>query len=98
MSAAERYAKGLLGHDQPSELRRLRLREQVMDPTTRRITAARGLGPGWRCLELGRGTGSIARWLADRSPEGQVLATDVDIRANDKTVEVSWLFLLRMQH
>lgn len=35
--------------------------------------------PGQRCLDLGAGGGSIARWLADRvSPGGQVVAVDID--------------------
>ena len=80
MTTPDTYAAGVLGHDQPSELRRLRLRERLMDPETRRILLERGLRPEWRCLELGAGTGSIARWLARRCPEGRVVATDVDIR------------------
>ena len=40
-----------------------------------------GLGPGWRCLEVGAGSGSVARWLAAKvGPEGSVLATDIDTR------------------
>jgi ubiquinone/menaquinone biosynthesis C-methylase UbiE len=50
-----------------------------MDPETKRILAERGLRPSWRCLELGAGTGSIARWLAEQCPDGQVIATDLDI-------------------
>lgn len=80
MSAPGSYAAGLLGHDRPTELRRLRLRERLMDPQTRRILLERGLGPGWHCLELGAGTGSIARWLARRCPEGHIVATDLDTR------------------
>jgi SAM-dependent methyltransferase len=51
-----------------------------MDPQTRRLLLGRGLRPDWRCLELGAGTGSVARWLAYRCPEGRVVATDVDTR------------------
>jgi SAM-dependent methyltransferase len=36
---------------------------------------------GWRCLELGAGAGSIARWLADRvGPAGSVVAADRNCR------------------
>jgi len=80
MGSRESYAAGLLGHDQPSELRRLQLREQVMDPITRIIVADRGLSSSWRCLELGAGTGSVARWLAERCRQGRVVATDLDVR------------------
>ncbi len=38
-----------------------------------------GVGPGWRCAELGAGAGSIARWLSDRvGPDGSVTAVDRD--------------------
>jgi SAM-dependent methyltransferase len=37
--------------------------------------------PGHRCLEVGTGGGSIARWLAERvGPSGSVVATDVDLQ------------------
>jgi len=40
-----------------------------------------GVGPGWRCLDIGAGGGSVARLLAERvTGEGQVLATDIDLR------------------
>ncbi|HET9379246.1 MAG TPA: methyltransferase domain-containing protein [Streptomyces sp.] len=51
------------------------------DPVTLPRLAAAGVGPGWHCLEVGAGGGSIARWLAERvAPGGSVLATDRDIR------------------
>src|SRR5262245_24735854 len=38
-----------------------------------------GVRPGWRCLEVGAGGGSIAAWLADCvGSEGAVVATDLD--------------------
>ncbi|MGW5877542.1 methyltransferase domain-containing protein [Nocardiopsis terrae] len=48
------------------------------DPlTTRRLDGA-GVGPGWRCLEVGAGGGGVAHWLARRvAPDGSVVATDV---------------------
>jgi len=40
-----------------------------------------GVGPGWPCLEVGAGGGSIARWLAGQvGASGRVLATDLDTR------------------
>ncbi|POX49309.1 SAM-dependent methyltransferase [Streptomyces sp. Ru71] len=51
------------------------------DPVTLPRLAATGVGPGWHCLEVGAGGGSIARWLAGRvAPGGSVLATDRDPR------------------
>jgi SAM-dependent methyltransferase len=53
----------------------------VFDPGTIRHIEERGVGPGWRCLEVGAGGGTIARWLAERvGPTGFVLATDIDTR------------------
>jgi SAM-dependent methyltransferase len=58
---------------------RLRTLETLFDPGTIAELEARGVGRGWRCLEVGAGGGSIARWLADRvAPGGAVLATDLD--------------------
>lgn len=37
------------------------------------------LAPGVRCLEIGGGRGSIARWLCEYvGPKGRVTATDLD--------------------
>ena len=37
-----------------------------------------GVGPGWNCLEVGAGSGSIAAWLSDRvAPSGHVTAVDL---------------------
>jgi SAM-dependent methyltransferase len=39
------------------------------------------VGPGWRCLEVGAGSGSVARWLGERvAPGGHVVAADIDTR------------------
>jgi SAM-dependent methyltransferase len=77
-SAAGRYAASMIGHQLPTERQRLHLLEQMLDPDTVRILDQRGIQPSWRCLELGAGTGSIARWLACRCPNGHVVATDSD--------------------
>jgi hypothetical protein len=42
---------------------------------------ALGVGPGWSCLELGGGGGSITDWLCKRvGKTGRVMATDLDTR------------------
>src|ERR1700691_728715 len=62
-------------------LARLRSLEQWLDPATIRHLRARGVGPGWRCLEVGAGAGSVARWLCGQvCPGGEVVATDIDTR------------------
>jgi SAM-dependent methyltransferase len=51
----------------------------IFDPGTIRVLSERGVGPGWRCLEVGGGGGSVAAWLAERvGPTGFVLVTDID--------------------
>ena len=58
---------------------RLRTLEALFDAGTIAELEARGIGRGWRCLEVGAGGGSIALWPADRvAPEGVVVATDRD--------------------
>jgi SAM-dependent methyltransferase len=54
--------------------------EQVYDPETYRLLYARGIDDGWRCLEVGGGGGSIAKWLCRRvGSNGRVVVTDTDI-------------------
>jgi SAM-dependent methyltransferase len=53
----------------------------LFDSGTIRHLEDRGVAPGWHCLEVGGGSGSIASWLADRvGPTGRVLTTDIDPR------------------
>ncbi len=46
------------------ERERLDLLERLSDPLSQRHLTALGIGQGWRCLEVGAGHGSVARWLA----------------------------------
>src|SRR5438093_11116540 len=69
----------LLEHDWEREPLRLRLLEQHADPTSARRLEATGVRAGWRCLEVGAGHGSIARWLASQvAPSGSVVALDLE--------------------
>ncbi len=55
--------------------------ERCLDPATTRHLAALGVGPGWHCLEVGGGGGSIGHWLSARvGDSGRVLVTDIDPR------------------
>src|SRR5438309_1833603 len=57
---------------------RLELLEQIFDPGSRNRRDR--VQPGWRCLEVGAGRGSMAVWLAERvGPRGHVVATDIDL-------------------
>lgn len=65
----------------------------LYDEETIRCLRAVGVAPGWRCLEVAAGGGSIAQWLAGQvGPSGRVLATDLDTRflesLADPTLEV----------
>lgn len=61
--------------------RRLTLLEELYDHITIRSLERVGVKPGWRCLEVGPGAGSITRWLCDRTgPTGRVVAVDLDTR------------------
>jgi 2-polyprenyl-3-methyl-5-hydroxy-6-metoxy-1,4-benzoquinol methylase len=63
------------------ELGRLRLLEARYDTQTFRRLSALGPLAGARCLEVGAGAGSVARWLAAQAgPAGQAVATDADPR------------------
>ena len=65
----------------PEAPSRLAALSAVFDPGTIRHLLARGVGEGWRCLEVGGGGGSMTRWLSERvGPQGFVLTTDIDTR------------------
>jgi SAM-dependent methyltransferase len=63
------------------ERERLALLTRMADPVTTGRLIPLGVGPGWHCLEVGAGDGSVARWLAGRvGPRGRVVATDLNPR------------------
>jgi SAM-dependent methyltransferase len=69
----------VLTHDWNGERARLEALELVFDPGTIEILRTTGVGPGWRCLEVGGGAGSVARWLHDAvGPSGHVVVTDTE--------------------
>lgn len=74
----------LFDHTWDEERVRLTSLAAELDPGTFRHLDALGVGEGWTCLEVGAGTGSVARWLAERvGASGHVLATDLDTRCLD---------------
>lgn len=83
VTLATDYASGALSKDTPEEFNRLQLLEAWGDPDTQAVLSATGLQPSWRCLEIGAGAGSIARWLAGRCTDGSVVAVDTDTRYLD---------------
>jgi SAM-dependent methyltransferase len=51
----------------------------LYDGVTQRHLDRIGIGPGWCCLEVGAGGGSVALFMSDRAgPDGQVVATDIN--------------------
>lgn len=72
----------------------------LFDPTTFRHLETIGVGPGWRCWEVGADGTSVVSWMAKKvGPTGRVLATGTDtsrltslrppveVRAHDITAE-----------
>ena len=69
--------------DQTWQYERARLNklELALDPFTHADIEKLGIRPGWRCLEVGAGGGSVAEWLAWRvGPTGRVVATDISTK------------------
>jgi 2-polyprenyl-3-methyl-5-hydroxy-6-metoxy-1,4-benzoquinol methylase len=70
----------VLPHSLSGEHARLILMAELLDPFHRQQILALGIKPGWRCLEVGAGIGSISRWLAECvGPAGHVVVSDIDL-------------------
>lgn len=79
--------------DETADLERKRLQYLATlfdEPTISRLRRLE-VRPGWCCLDIGAGSGSVARALAALvAPDGEVLATDVDdrfVEADDAHLE-----------
>lgn len=63
----------------PAELSRLRLQAEVWEPESERLFAQIGVGPGWRCAELGCGAMGVLGPLSRQvGPAGEVVGLDND--------------------
>jgi len=60
------------------ERARLSGMEALWDPGSQALPAELGIGPGWKCLEVGAGGGSMVEWMASR--RAHVTAVDIDTR------------------
>jgi SAM-dependent methyltransferase len=79
--AAAGYALDSTWH---AERERLDSLTRLYDPGTLAACQQLGVADGWRCLDAGAGTGSLAKLLADRvAPTGSVTALDLDTRFLD---------------
>ncbi|HWS33259.1 MAG TPA: methyltransferase domain-containing protein [Actinoplanes sp.] len=56
--------------------RQVRLLSAILDAHTFDVLAALGPEPGWNCLDLGTGAGSVARFLAGLGARVEALDTD----------------------
>lgn len=71
---ATRYALG----DSSVDPCRLELLARIYDPLTQAYLQRLPVERGAHCLEVGAGSGSIAKWLAEKvGPSGHVVATDL---------------------
>jgi SAM-dependent methyltransferase len=74
----------VLPHDIPQEDERLTLMSRMLDPQTC-FRLEQIVAPGWKCLEVGAGNGSVSLWLATKiGASGRVVASDVDTRFLDR--------------
>jgi SAM-dependent methyltransferase len=79
----------LAHHGDDTERQRLALLDEFHGRLTLAQLEAAAVGPGWRCAEVGAGTGAMTSWLAERvAPTGHVLAMDL---------ETHWLEPLRSE-
>ncbi|MFD7874556.1 methyltransferase domain-containing protein [Streptomyces sp. NPDC059766] len=77
MTRTDRY---LLDNRQSEAAERFDAFAALFDPTTFRHMEKLGIGPGWRCWEVGAGGTSVVSWLARKvGPTGKVVATDIDV-------------------
>ena len=59
--------------------RQLHYLQELFDHSTRGFVGDVTAGEGQSCLDLGTGSGSVARWLAERTgPSGEVHASDLE--------------------
>lgn len=68
-------------HQWEEERARLAAIERVFDSYSRSAILGTEPQPGWHCLEVGAGGGSVAEWLCSLvGPDGAVVATDVETK------------------
>ncbi|MEU0966833.1 methyltransferase domain-containing protein [Streptomyces sp. NPDC005917] len=75
-----RYGEAVFRPEQAGEGERIDFGALVYDDITMARLRALGAGPGWRCLDVGAGTGTVSRRLLDEAGVDSVLAVDRDVR------------------
>ncbi|WP_394845484.1 methyltransferase domain-containing protein [Pendulispora brunnea] len=78
MAMVETTGRYTFDNDIPAAAEQLDHLAELLDPHSQRVLATTGVGPGWRCFDIGSGAGTIATWLATRvGANGRVVAGDL---------------------
>ncbi|MGX1887102.1 class I SAM-dependent methyltransferase [Streptomyces sp. NPDC055287] len=77
---SDRYGERMFRPQESGESDRIDLGALAYDEVTVARLRELGVGPGWRCLDVGAGTGSVARTLLRQAGVARVLAVDRDVR------------------
>ncbi|MFE2984817.1 class I SAM-dependent methyltransferase [Streptomyces sp. NPDC059262] len=80
MPDGSRYGEAVFRPEQAGEAERIDFGALTYDDITMARLRALGAGPGWRCLDIGAGTGTVSRRLLDEAGVESVLAVDRDVR------------------
>ncbi|MFE5655360.1 class I SAM-dependent methyltransferase [Streptomyces sp. NPDC056431] len=75
-----RYGEAVFPPERAGEGERIDFGALAYDDITMARFRALGVGPGWRCLDVGAGTGTVSRRLLDETGVTGVLAVDRDVR------------------
>lgn len=74
------YGEAAFPPEQEGEDRRIDLGALAYDDVTLARLKQLGVGPGWHCLDIGAGTGTVARGLLHQAGVTAVVAVDRDVR------------------
>ncbi|MFJ9112464.1 class I SAM-dependent methyltransferase [Streptomyces sp. NPDC102283] len=75
-----RYGEDCFRPDRAGEEERIDFGAIAYDDFTMARLRSLGVGPGWRCLDIGAGTGTVSRRLLGETGVASVLAVDRDVR------------------
>jgi SAM-dependent methyltransferase len=75
-----RYGESVFRPEQAGEDERIDFGALAYDDITMARLRALGVGPGWDCLDVGAGTGTVSRRLLEEAGVASVLAVDRDVR------------------
>ncbi len=78
-----RYGEAFFRPDRAGEAERIDFGALAYDDITLARLRALGAGPGWHCLDIGAGTGTVSRRLLGEAGVASVLAVDRDVRFLD---------------